>query len=77
MRLIILILKLKKKQLENTASKIYNDAYPIKNNPSKTSKKNKNPFEKWLKKRFRSGFSKMKDSFEEMDPMKTGQVNYL
>ena len=35
---------------------------------------NKNPVEKWLKKRFRDGFSKMKTSFEELDLHKTGQV---
>jgi hypothetical protein len=35
---------------------------------------NKNPVDKWLKKRFRDGFSKMKTSFEELDLQKTGQV---
>ena len=34
----------------------------------------KNPIEKWLKKQFREGFSKMKSSFEELDIQKTGQV---
>ena len=38
------------------------------------SHKNANPIEKWLKKRFRDGFSKMKTSFEELDLHKTGQV---
>ena len=33
-----------------------------------------NPVEKWLKVKFREGFVKMKASFEEMDPTKTGQV---
>ena len=33
-----------------------------------------NPMEKWLKKRFRNGFTKMKSSFEEIDRQRTGQV---
>jgi hypothetical protein len=42
----------------------------------KSSRRNtKNPVEKWLKKKFRDGFSKMKNSFEEMDLQKTGQVH--
>jgi hypothetical protein len=37
--------------------------------------KNQNPIEKWLKKRFRDGFMKMKKSFEEIDVTKSGSVS--
>lgn len=40
----------------------------------KSAKKKKNPVEKWLKKKFRTGFSKIKQSFEEIDLQKTGEV---
>jgi Ca2+-binding EF-hand superfamily protein len=33
-----------------------------------------NPIEKWLKGRFRDGFTKMKKSFEELDRQRTGKV---
>jgi len=40
----------------------------------KLSRKNTNPIEKWLKKQFRNGFSKIKSTFEEMDVHQTGLV---
>ena len=43
----------------------------------KTSSKSlskKNPMDRWLKKKFRDGFVKMKNSFEEIDIQKSGQV---
>jgi hypothetical protein len=43
---------------------------------SKSSLKasNKNPIEKWLKKRFREGFVQMKSAFEDIDMNKTNHV---
>lgn len=41
---------------------------------SDINKKTNNPIEKWLKTRFRDGFSKIKASFEEIDRQRTGQV---
>ena len=43
----------------------------------KPKRAKKNPIEKWLKKQFREGFSKMKSSFEELDIQKTGQVTSI
>ena len=40
----------------------------------KSTQKNVNPVEKWLKTRFREGFAKLKSSFEEIDIHKTGSV---
>jgi hypothetical protein len=43
-------------------------------NLRKTNAQTLNPMEKWLKKRFRNGFTKLKSSFEEIDRQRTGQV---
>ncbi|CAF0760256.1 unnamed protein product [Brachionus calyciflorus] len=47
---------------------------PVNKYKVKGPKQKKNPIEKWLKKKFRNGFSKIKQSFEELDLQKTGEV---
>lgn len=41
----------------------------------KASISKRNPIDRWLKKRFRDGFYKIRASFEEIDIQKTGQVS--
>lgn len=44
---------------------------------SKSSSKKNTPMDRWLKKKFRDGFVKMKNSFEEIDIQKSGQVKAM
>ena len=52
-----------------------NNYAETKKTSSKSSSKKNNPMDRWLKKKFRDGFVKMKNSFEEIDIQKSGQVN--